>query len=529
MSRKKVFVADSIADEGVQYLRAQPDIEVDFAPGLDAAAVAARMTDVQALIVRSAVKVTAGIIAAGGSLRVIGRAGIGVDNIDTEAATDHGVVVMNTPDANATTTAELAVAHLLSLSRHLQRADASVRAGEWKRSAFVGAEVSGKTVGIVGYGTIGRIVAVRCQGLKMRVVAYDPFVTREMFVNDGVEAIELDALLTQADYVTIHCPLNDKTRNLIDAAQLETMKPDARIINCARGGIVNEQALYDALAAGRIAGAALDVFEVEPPKGSPLLGLANVVFTPHIGASTAEAQVAVGVEIAKQVVTYLRTGEPINAVNLPPISSETLRRLRPYQELAHRLGRLLDLMLPQPIEHVELSLHGRAAELDSHPLVAEAMVGLLGTRLSSPVNRVNALHVARRQGIGITESRTEETHGYVTLIKLSARANGEQVSLAGTLFDERHPRLVRINDYEIEAFLEGNLLLTRHADQPGVIGALGGILGDEKVNISRMQLGMVPGSDKAVAVLEISRPLPEPVLARIAALPAVGKVGQISL
>lgn len=529
MTTKKVFVADKVADAGVAFLREQPGLQIDFTPGLDAEGIKEHLRGAEALIVRSAVQVSAEVIAAADKLKVIGRAGIGVDNIDVDAATERGIVVMNTPDANATTTAELALAHMLSLSRHLPRADASVRAGKWQRSAFVGAEIAGKTVGVIGFGTIGRIAASRCLGLKMRVLAYDPFVTREVFEQEGVEQADLYALLAQADYVTLHCPLNDKTRDLIDAGRIARMKAGARIINCARGGIVNEAALAEALRSGHLAGAALDVFEREPPAGSPLLELPNVVFTPHIGASTAEAQVAVGVEIARQVATYLRTGEAINAVNLPPISSETLRRLRPYQELACRLGRLLALMLPTPIERVELSLHGRAAELDSHPIAAEAIVGLLRERLSSPVNRINALHVARRQGIVLTESRTEETHGYVTLVRLRAHSNGEQVTLAGTLFDERHPRLVRINDYEIEAFLEGNLLLTRHADQPGVVGALGCILGEQQVNIGRMQLGMVPGGDKAVAVLEISQPLSEALMERIAAIPAISKVAQISL
>jgi D-3-phosphoglycerate dehydrogenase len=529
MSRWKVFVADNIAEEGVDWLRAQPDLDVDFATGLNATEVAERIRGAHALIVRSAVKVTTEILVAADALKVIGRAGIGVDNINVDAATERGVVVLNTPDANATTTAELALAHMFSLSRHLPQADASVRAGEWKRNVFVGTELTGKTIGIVGYGTIGRIVAQRCLGLKMNVVVYDPFVTRSVFEDHGVQPLDLDTLLAQADYVTLHCPLNDKTRNLLDAARLARMKRGARIINCARGGIVDEAALQSALESGHLGGAALDVFVEEPPRGSPLLAAKNAVFTPHLGASTAEAQVAVGVEIAKQVATYLRTGEAINAVNLPRIGSEVLRRLAPYQALSYRLGRLLALMLPQPIARLELSLHGRAADLDSHPIAAHALVGILQGRLSGPVNPVNAMHLARRQGLSVAEFRTEETHEYLSVVRLTGQANGERVSLSGTLFDEQHPRLVRINDYEIEAVLEGNLLITRHADQPGVIGALGCILGDEKVNIARMQLGMVPGADKAIAVLEISEPLTDAVLARIQALPPISKVAQISL
>ncbi|HLF95527.1 MAG TPA: phosphoglycerate dehydrogenase [Methylococcaceae bacterium] len=526
---KKVLVADNIAQEGVDFLKQQPGLDVEFAPGLSPDELKARVKDADALVVRSAVKVTSDILQAAERLTVIGRAGIGVDNIDVDAATERGIVVMNTPDANATTAAELALAHILSLSRHLPRADASVRAGEWKRAQFVGSEVTGKAIGVVGYGTIGRIVAARCLGLQMRVVVYDPFVTRHVFENDGVESMDLDPMLAAADYVTIHCPFNDKTRYLFDATRIGRMKKGARLINCARGGIVDEAALYEALQSGHLAGAALDVYEQEPPKESPLFALPNVVFTPHIGASTAEAQFAVGVEIAKQIGVFFDTGEVMNAVNLPRIPSETLRRLRPYQELVCRLGRLLSLMLPAPITHVGLSLHGRAAELNAQPLTAEAMVGLLGDRLSSPVNRINGLNVAKRQGIQVSESRSEETHGYLTLVRLTAASDKERVSLAGTLFDEQHPRLVRINNYEIEAHLEGHMLFTRHKDQPGVVGALGAILGEDGVNISRMQLGAEPGTDKAVSLLDISRPLSAEELKRLAAIPAITKVAQISL
>lgn len=524
----KVLVADNIAEEGVNYLREQPGLAVDFVLGLTPDELCARVKDADALVVRSAVQVTADVIKAAQRLTVIGRAGIGVDNIDVDAATESGIVVMNTPDANATTTAELALAHILSLSRHLPRADASVRAGTWKRAQFVGTEVTGKTVGVIGYGTIGRIVAARCLGLKMRVLAFDPFVTRAVFENDGIEPMELDALLGVADYVTIHCPLNDKTRYLFDTARIARMKKGARLINCARGGIVDEAALHEALQSGHLAGAALDVFEQEPPRDSPLLALPNVVFTPHIGAATAEAQFAVGVEIAKQIAIFFDTGEAMNAVNLPRIPPETLHRLRPYQTLVYRLGCLLNLMLPAPITHVDLSLHGRAADLSAQPLIAEAMVGLLKDRLSSPVNRINALNVAKRQGIRISESRSDDTHGYLTLVRLSATSDKERVSLAGTLFDEQHPRLVRINNYEIEALLEGHILFTRHDDQPGVVGKLGTILGEAHVNISHMQLGTEPGTDKAVSLLGISEPLTGAVLKRIADITAITKADQIT-
>jgi D-3-phosphoglycerate dehydrogenase len=527
---RRIFVADQIAHEGVEFLRSQAGLEVDFTTGLDVAGVIERVRDCEALIVRSATRVTAEIIAAAPRLRVIGRAGIGVDNIDVEAATERGIVVLNTPDANATTTAELAVAHIMSLSRHLPAADASTRAGKWERSKYMGTELTGKTVGIIGYGTIGRIVASRCLGLKMHVVTYDPYVTREVVEDDGVECMGLDELLETADYVTLHCPLNDSTRNLIDAQRFARMKAGARLVNCARGGIVDEAALHEALRTGRLAGAALDVFEQEPPAGSPLLALPNVVMSPHLGASTTEAQVATGVEIARQVAAFLQSGEAVNAVNLPSVSAEEMRRLRPYQELAVRLGRLLAMMLPGPIGKVEVSLLGRAAELDAHAIAVEALVGLLNERLSVPVNPVNACHNARRQGISLTESRSEQSHGYLTLVRVIGHGDDSRsVTLEGTLFDEQHLRLVRVNDYELEAFLEGNLLLTLHEDRPGVVGALGALLGNANVNISRMQLGLAPAVCRALAVLEISERLSEALLAQIAAIPAICEVHQITM
>ncbi len=529
MSDARVLVADRVAEEGVTYLRGEPGIEVDYAPGLDASALRERIRQADALIVRSGVQVDADLLGAAERLRVVGRAGIGVDNIDLAAATERGVVVLNTPDANARTTTELTVAHILALSRHLPHAHASVRGKEWNRSAFVGTEVAGKTVGVVGFGTIGRIVASLCRGLGMEVVAYDPFVTPEVFEKAAVTAIDMDGLLAVADYVTLHCPLNDKTRGLIDAERIGRMRVGARLINCARGGIVDERALYEALTDGRLAGAALDVYEQEPPAASPLIDLPNVTLTPHLGASTEEAQIAVGLEIARMVVEFLRTGEALNAVNLPPISTETARRLRPYLELACRLGRLTSLIVPGPIQAIELSLHGRAAELDSHPLTREAIVGLLGDRLSAPINRVNAMHVARRQGISVTESRSDETPQYLSLLRLTARTGERDVSLAGTLFDERHPRLVLIDGHDIEAFLTGHLLITAHLDQPGVVGDLGAVLGAENVNISRMQLGAGPPDGLAMAVLEVSRPLSHAVMSRLNTVRGIKWAAQITL
>lgn len=525
----KIFVADRIAAEGIDYLQQQAGVKVDFSPGLDTTGVSEHIRDCDAVIIRSATTLSSSILDNAGRLRVIGRAGIGVDNIDIDAATERGVVVLNTPDANATTTAELAIAHMLSLARHLPFANHSVRSKKWERQRFIGAELANKTLGIIGFGTIGRIVAQRAVGLGMLVIAHDPYVTDEVFAELGVQHFDLDEVLQQADIVTLHCPLVDKTRHLMNSKTLQLMKPGARLINCARGGLVDEAALHDALDSGQITGAALDVFETEPPRDSPLLELDNIVFTPHLGASTEEAQTAVGVEISKQVMTFLKTGEAINAVNMPRIPADVRSRLMPWQKLAHDLGRILAVMSSAAIEHLEVSLQGEVVELECRPVAIEGLVGLLGEYLSVPVNQVNASHLAKRQGLEWTESRSSETRGYLSVVSLTARSGKEAITLAGTLFDERHPRLVGINAYRIEAPLTGNLVFTRHADQPGVIGAIGSVLGGAGINISHMEVGNAEGSDIAVAVIGVSTPLDDNTLQSLKSVPAINKVLQVTL
>lgn len=527
----RVLIADPIHEEGRQLLEGTPGFSVDVATGLDAESLIARIPSYDALIVRSKTRVTASVIAAGVALKVIGRAGIGVDNIDVPAATERGIVVFNTPDANATTTAELTIAHLLSLSRHLPQADRSVRGGTWQPTRYVGSEVSGKTLGIVGFGTIGRLVAVRAAGLKMRVLAYDPFVAPEIMAENAAEPCELDTLVAEADYVSLHCPLIEKTRNLIDAERLTRMKKGARLINCARGGLVDEVALAAALESGHLAGAALDVFVQEPPKESPLFELESVVLTPHLGASTAEAQQAVSVRIAEDIARFLATGAAETAVNLPRVSSEQLGRMRPYQELAQSLGRLVCALSDGPISELVVRLFGAVAELDPRPITAEALVGLLSLRLAGPVNRVNAAHLARAQGIEVREARSEQARDYVSLIEVSAVTQGATLTVAGTLLGGRLPRLVRIDNYDVEAVPRGHFLFTRHRDQPGVVAALGGILAREGVNISRMHVGVDGngGSEHAIALISISAPLSQAVLSEIQALPAISKAVALEL
>jgi D-3-phosphoglycerate dehydrogenase len=524
-----VLIADHIHAGGRELLASDATIRVDVETGLNEAALTALISDYDALIVRSKTRVTRPVIAAATRLKAIGRAGIGVDNIDVAAATERGIVVFNTPDANATTTAELTLAHLLSLSRHLPQADRSLRQNEWQPARYSGVELAGKTIGIIGFGTIGRLVARRCIGLKMRVLAYDPFVAPEVMKQLAAESSELDALLANADYVSLHCPLTEKAHHLIDAARLAAMKRGARLINCARGGLVDEAALVEALKSGHLSGAALDVYEKEPPKDSPLLTLDNVVLTPHLGASTEEAQQAVSVTIAQNVITFLATGAAETAVNLPRVSSDQLARTIPYQQLAYALGRLVGSICEDPISELVVRLFGRVAELDSRPITAEALVGLLSRRMTGRVNRVNAGHLAKSQGIEVRESRTENARDFVSLVEICAVTGDRSSTVAGTLLGERHARLVRIDDYDVEAVPEGHFLFTRHHDQPGVVGALGGILGRENINISRMHVSIGETSENAIALISTSAPISASALAEIRALSPIEQAVEFEL
>ena len=526
-TKYKVFVADKLAPEGIAALETYPELDVDFSPGLSVEDAIGHAGNADAIIVRSATEIRGELLAGAGQLKVIGRAGIGVDNIDLDAATERGIVVMNTPDANATTTAELAIAHMFSLSRKLTGADRSVRDGKWERSIFLGTELSGKTVGIVGFGTIGRLVAARCFALNMRVVGYDPFVTAETFGEYGVGKMDIDSLLANADYVSLHCPVTDETRGLLSRDRLHDMKPGARLINCARGGLIDEKALLEVVESGHLAGAALDVFENEPPGDSPLLAQANIQFSPHLGASTHEAQTAVGVEIAHQIAAFLVRGEITNAVNMPSIAPEKLRKLAPYLDLSRKLGRLLCRMTEVPFNSAEVGVFGEAAKLDTHPIASAAMVGLLCDHHSVPVNQVNAIHLARRQGIKVIEVNSADSRDYVSLIRLTGTSADGELTLEGVIFDERHPRLVRINDYAIESTLVGHVLFTRHVDRPGVVGALGEILGREGINITRMQVGIADGGSRAVALIGVSEALSEATLAAVGKIDAVEKALQI--
>jgi D-3-phosphoglycerate dehydrogenase len=526
---KKILISDKLAEAGINYLHDQPGIQIHIETGLNEDQLCSLIGDYDALLIRSDTQVTKKVLQAAKNLKLIGRAGIGVDNVDIPTATELGIIVMNTPDANATTTAELAIAHMMSLSRHLPTADRSVRAGKWERSKLMGSEIAHKTLAILGFGTIGRIAAQRGFGLNMQVIAYDPFVAPEIFADLGVEPVSLDELVARADYLTLHCPLIEKTRNIVGAAQLAKMKKEAMVINCARGGLIDETALYDALKNGRIAGAALDVYENEPPANSPLLELDNIVFTPHLGASTTEAQVAVSVEIARQAVTFLKTGEAINALNLPRVSAEELKKSHEFMTLANILGKVLVGLATKPLEKIEVALLGRAAEVEARPVSVAALIGVLSGQFSTPVNRVNAENIAKRQGIALVETKTKETQDYLSLIKVTGHCADRTIALAGTLLGGCHPRLVCIDQFDIEVVPEGTLLVTRHDDKPGVISAISSVLGNANINITRMQVSTADMQQKAMAVISVTEPLTEDLLQNLCHIPAVHKAFQINL
>ncbi len=517
----KVLVTDRLGEKGLAYLQGRPSLEVEVAAGLDPAALIDHAKGAEGWIIRSGTNLTRELIEAAPNLRVIGRAGIGVDNIDVEAATERGIVVLNTPDANATTTAELAIAHLFSLSRHLPQADRSLREGRWERSKLMGSEVTGKTIGVLGFGTIGRIVAERCRGLRMRVLGFDPFVAPEVMKELGVQPAELEQLLAESDYVTVHVPKNEHTAGLLDEERIGLMKKGARLINCARGGIVDESALLAALERGHLAGAALDVFETEPPKDNPLLARDDVVATPHIGASTTEAQAKVSSAICEQVAAFLENGEIRNAINLPPLAAEDAGRLAPWTTLARRLGRLLGQLTTWPLEELRVELSGRASELDLRPVTADALTGLFEDRLQENVNRVNAALIAKRQGLCVREVRTDSARDHVSLLSLRARGPDGELEVAGTLLGERHPRLVRIGEFGVEIALAGPLLVTRHEDTPGAIGAIGTALGVSGVNITAMAVGTSANGEQTSAVLSVGEEPSAEAMDRVRALAAV--------
>lgn len=522
----RILVGDKLAKEGLEILeqaKRLADIHWEQHVGKSPEELAKIIPGFDALIVRSATKVTADVIAAADRLRVIGRAGIGVDNIDVPAATRKGIVVMNVPGGNTITTAEHTISMMLALARLIPQATASMKSGKWEKSRFVGSEVYGKTLGIVGMGNIGSLVADRAQGLHMKVIAYDPFIRPERARQLSVELVDLPTLCARSDFITIHTPKSPDTHHLINAEVIAKMKPTARLINCARGGIVDEQALAKALREGRLAGAAIDVFETEPPPPDhPLLQLDNVVLTPHLGAATAEAQLNVAVGIAEQIVHFLLTGEARNALNFPFISEELREILTPYLALGEKLGSLQAQLLDDAPKELTIEYAGEIGQMDVQPVTAAVLRGLLNRLLeSSVVNYVNAGPLARERGIKVVESKTAKPKGYQNLVTVTVRTAKGETEVGGAVFGKDIIRLVKINRFYLEAVPEGNILMLHNRDVPGVVGAVGTLLGEEQVNIAGLQLGRAQAGGMAISLIHVDQPISESVLGRLRALPNI--------
>jgi D-3-phosphoglycerate dehydrogenase len=514
----KVLISDQLSERALEIFQTR-GLEVDFKPGLTADEQIKIISKYDGLAIRSATKVTAEMLSAASNLKVIGRAGIGVDNVDVSAATSRGVVVMNTPHGNTITTAEHAIAMLFATARQIPAADSSTQAGKWEKSRFMGVELTGKTLGLIGCGNIGSIVAERALGLRMRVLAFDPFLSEDRARDLGVEKGDLQTVLARSDFITLHTPMTDQTRGMINKTSLAKCKPGVRIVNCARGGLVVEEDLAEALKSGQVAGAAFDVFTVEPAKDNPLFGCPNFIATPHLGAATEEAQENVAIQVAEQMSDYLLNGAVSNAINMPSISAEDAPTLKPYMDLAARLGSFAGQLTETGLRKVTLTYRGHVATLNTRPLTAIALEGLLRPQVDS-VNMVNAPLMARERGIEVTEVSNQEIENYQATITVSVETDRRQRSASGAIFGGA-PRLVRMHDARMEAELKGFMLFVRNEDKPGFIGRLGSTLGNAGVNIANFHLGRAEGDGSAVALIQLDSACSPEVLKTLENLPDV--------
>jgi len=522
----KVLISDKLSEQAVEIFRAR-GIDADFRPGLAADELLSVIDGYDGLAIRSATKVTAEVLAKAANLKVVGRAGIGVDNVDTKAATERGVVVMNTPFGNAVTTAEHAIAMMFALARQIPQANASTQAGKWEKSKFMGVELTGKTLGLIGCGNIGSIVAERARGLRMRVLAYDPYLSESRAVEIGVRKVDLEELFAEADIVSLHTPLTDSTRGIVDAAAIAKMKPGVRIVNCARGGLVVEEDLRAALDAGTVAGAAFDVFVTEPATENVLFGHPNVVCTPHLGAATSEAQEKVALQIADQMSDYLLTGAVSNAINVPSVSAEEAPILRPYMRLAELMGSFCGQLTRSAIRSISIEFEGHAAALNAEPIKSAAIAGVLRPQVDS-VNMVNAPSLAGQRGIDVSVTRHDRDPDYQTLLRLTVTTETRTREVVGTLIGGDKPRLVGVQGIAVEADFAPRMLYVRNYDKPGFIGALGSMLGDAGVNIATFHLGRRDSGGEAIALVEVDERIVDAVLESVRALPQVVRVDALT-
>jgi D-3-phosphoglycerate dehydrogenase / 2-oxoglutarate reductase len=516
----KVLIADDISPTCAEVLR-RAGLKVEHQPGIAPERLLREVADVDGIVVRSDTRITERVIAAAPRLRVIGRAGAGVDNIDVSAATRHGIVVMNAPGENTISAAEHTLSMLLALARRIPQADRSMRAGGWERGSFLGVELFGKTLGILGLGKVGREVAARARALGMQVIGCDPVLTEEVASRLSVALVPLEAVFERADFITLHVPLTEETRHMIGGPQLARSREGVRIVNVARGGIIDEVALVEALRSGRVAGAALDVFESEPPTGSPLLSMESVILTPHLGASTQEAQEKVAARIAEQIAAYLKDGVVVNAVNMEGIDPRILPVMQPYRDLCERIGRLLSALGRGPFADISLEYSGTVLEYPTRFLTSSFLKGFLEGKLSDPVNVVNALVLAKEAGIRVLETHAAEPQDFAALVSATLRGRDGQRSAAGTLFGKREPRLVRLDEYHLDAIPDGAMLIVCNDDRPGMVGRIGTALGDAGVNIAYLSLGRDRSGGRAIAVFNLDSSVADAVLRALEAIDGV--------
>ncbi len=517
----RILVSDPLADEGLEILRRE--CAVDVKTDLKEDQLVSILGDYDALLVRSGTEVTARVIESGKKLRFIGRAGAGVDNIDMDAATRKGIIVANAPEGNTLAATEHTMAMMLSLARSIPQANASLKKKEWKRSKFMGVELNEKTLGIVGLGRIGREVAKRAQALGMHIVGYDLFISKERATQMGVEALSLEELFRVSDFITVHTPLTKETKHIVNSRTIATMKDGVRIINCARGGIIDEKALCDAIRSGKVAGAALDVFEEEPPLSSPILEFDQVITTPHLGASTVEAQQNVAVSIAKQCLSVLKGGSARNIVNAPIVPAEHADVIEPFAILAHKMGRFLTQMVGGRMEKVELIYSGELAALGNNTrfITLMAIKGLLDPILQVPINIVNAEFIAKERGISISETTTPDGGGFKSLVTIRVKTDIMEETMSGTVFYKGRSRIVAIGGYTMDMIPEGYVIVSRHLDKPGVIGRASTILGKGNVNIAGMQVGRIKPGEEAIMVLNVDSDVSPDMMDEIRSMPGI--------
>jgi len=524
----KVLVSDNISPKGISILE-KAGLEVVVKTGMAPEELKKEIGKFEGLVIRSATKVTEEILDAAKKLKVIGRAGSGLDNVDKVAATKHGVVVMNTPGGNTITTAEHTVSLLLSMARQIPQATASMKQGRWEKKKFMGIELYNKVLGIIGIGNIGSHVAKMAQGMGMNIMAYDPYLSEEKAKMLGVEIAGLDELIKKADFITMHIPLTEDTRNLINDKMIAKMKKGVRIINASRGGVIDEKALYKALKEGKVAAAALDVFEKEPPEASPLLELDNFICTPHLGASTADAQENVAVAVADQIADYLVNGTIRNAVNFPSVSADALPALQPYINLAERLGAFISQNFNGGIEQVTIEYKGEVTKLNMEPMTIAVLKGMLAPILEATVNFINAPLIAKERGIVVKEITTEDAGDYHSMLVVKIKSGRQKSTVSGILHGKKEPRIIEINGFAVEVVPEGEMLVLGNNDKPGVIGSIGMLLGKRKINIARMQFGREKRGGLAISVVSVDTPLSKDILSKIRKLPNVLSVNQIHL